>query len=294
MRLRGRIAPRSLDPTRPCFPGTTTAGGLSAHPATPRFPTDADADADADPDADAGPICPAPVGHDEDGDTVDDACDNCPTWHNPTQADADHDGLGDACEAAGNPGLLSGIEAFDAFWAGGPTTTWSWDTDGGTWTAAPDVVTGSSAPAGHNRWLDLAASSPYAVEVRFVPAGSERADRNYAGALVGVQSGYFWFCAFEWDSRTLAFWRFSGGTYVNRVAGTGGTVEATSRPRDLERRIRVTWDGASLRCSFDNAAGESTEFSYAVPSGDRWSLDGSGGMRVYNETAEFRSFVLYR
>src|SRR6476619_2269891 len=42
--------------------------------------------------------CLAPVGHDEDLDTLDDACDVCPHVADVTQDDADHDGVGDACD----------------------------------------------------------------------------------------------------------------------------------------------------------------------------------------------------
>ena len=38
------------------------------------------------------------VGHDEDGDGVDDACDKCPHIADPAQPDADLDGVGDACD----------------------------------------------------------------------------------------------------------------------------------------------------------------------------------------------------
>ncbi len=40
----------------------------------------------------------APVTTDEDQDFIDDSVDNCPGIYNPTQADGDHDGVGDACD----------------------------------------------------------------------------------------------------------------------------------------------------------------------------------------------------
>jgi hypothetical protein len=41
---------------------------------------------------------PTPGGADTDGDTVEDAFDNCTAVQNADQADADHDACGDACD----------------------------------------------------------------------------------------------------------------------------------------------------------------------------------------------------
>jgi hypothetical protein len=50
----------------------------------------------------AGPPC-ASQGGDADGDGICDDVDNCPTAANPDQADADADGIGDACDAPDDP-----------------------------------------------------------------------------------------------------------------------------------------------------------------------------------------------
>ena len=60
--------------------------------------------------ASAGPL---PGGADSDSDTVEDAFDNCTADSNANQADADHDGCGDVCDAsitcdATNDGLVGG------------------------------------------------------------------------------------------------------------------------------------------------------------------------------------------
>ena len=72
------------------------------------------ADADADGIGDACDICPedktqkcaGATGGDLDGDGIPNGSDNCPAVANPSQADADADGKGDACDscAAANPG----------------------------------------------------------------------------------------------------------------------------------------------------------------------------------------------
>jgi hypothetical protein len=58
--------------------------------------------------------CTAPIGHDEDADTVDDACDGCPHLANDDQRDADGDGVGDACD---DSAAAQRIALFDPFTA---------------------------------------------------------------------------------------------------------------------------------------------------------------------------------
>ena len=47
-----------------------------------------------------GQGCPQQPTADSDGDGIADVQDNCPQVANPDQADADHNGIGDACETA--------------------------------------------------------------------------------------------------------------------------------------------------------------------------------------------------
>jgi hypothetical protein len=75
--------------------------------------------ADARPDA---RICEAPIGHDEDADGIDDACDDCPELANADQRDSDGDGVGDACDL---DGTAEHFALFDPFTAVRPEWTYA-------------------------------------------------------------------------------------------------------------------------------------------------------------------------
>jgi hypothetical protein len=93
------------------------------------------------------------TGHDEDGDGIDDAFDNCPADSNPGQEDADGDQVGDLCDP--HPGLaidriryFASLDTFDS-----PP----WDLINGGWSQANSSVTESMLPGGGLAVLDFGA-----------------------------------------------------------------------------------------------------------------------------------------
>ena len=94
-----------------------------------RDPDPIDAEIDGPPDAhvDAPPCGDGPSsGHDEDGDGIDDLCDNCPHVMNADQANSDGDDMGDVCDRVA--GRIDCLVKFDPLTSLPATTsvTGSW------------------------------------------------------------------------------------------------------------------------------------------------------------------------
>jgi hypothetical protein len=143
-----------------------------------------------DPQAggDSGVACAAPVGHDEDGDGVDDACDNCPHLPNPDQADGDGDGVGDVCDP--NPTVArERIVLFDPFTTQRPE--WTFPTRQPIYEGDSIFADARTSPLMHAVLMQAPTTDLYAIGGDFTAAGGGTIRQLIvAGNSSGVQS--FW------------------------------------------------------------------------------------------------------
>jgi hypothetical protein len=228
--------------------------------------------------------------HDEDGDGVDDNCDNCPTYANAGQADGDSDGVGDACEAPGDAGLLSQIVAFESLM----TTAGIWTEYYGTWTPGVDEVTGSRVGGGGN-YLHMTSvpNVDYSVEAMFHMTQPQVTGPNWTAVVFAwtTPGGDVWAyeCVYERGPNVVSIYRTQGGSWNGMIATTAITFVQDSQ----WHRLRAYRTGDTVVCTYSDEAGGSGQVQ--VSGTDVWSdMSGLAGLRVYNETTTFTSFVIYQ
>ncbi len=227
--------------------------------------------------------------HDEDGDGVDDNCDNCPTWPNATQTDTDGDGLGDVCEVTG-----VGFTQFP-YWSPFVVAPTGFGTYGGTWVPTVDSVGGTAGGGGNYLHTD-SLSGAYAVEATFVYRANGVVGDNYAGVTVaaqvnaGNQLTAFFACTYERDSRQITIWEWSAAVgYSFR----GGYTVSTTATNTQWRKVFASISTGILVCSYLDETGAVGAVTHNASTGLA-SLNGRAGLRLYNETADFRSYIRYR
>ena len=129
-------------------------------------------------------VCAAPVGHDEDGDGVDDACDGCPHLVDD-QRDRDGDGVGDACDPEPTVGRQS-IAMFDPLIA--PNARWT--LDNATIDATGLHMTGTTGYA--NAQMTLGTTSD--VMIVGVRASGAPASSYHVQISAGLDSTQYFYC----------------------------------------------------------------------------------------------------
>ncbi len=233
------------------------------------------------------------VYHDEDGDGVDDNCDNCPTVSNPLQEDdVDSDGVGNACEAPWSSGLLSQVSFFESF-VGAAS---AWTTEGGTWVGTVDGVTGSGM--GLPTYYLYSTPIPnvnYSVETTFHMNTPPAAGRGwsvvvFAWSRDASQNVHAYACAYERGPKALGIYKNPGANYFQI---NSSTIIATNVLDSQWHRLRVYREGDTVRCTYVDETGASGAQEISSNNVDT-DMSGQAGLRVDNEVTTFSSFVIYR
>ena len=150
-------------------------------------------------------VCVSPIGHDEDGDSIDDACDVCPA-HLDDQRDTDGDKVGDACDP--QPTATERIAMFDPFTE--VTTLWRY---GSLAVVGNDVLRVDALGTGTSPEL----VAPPARE-RFIAIGSietfDGASHQFSIQILSTSTAAY-YCELyqDADSFYIATTRYDGASY---------------------------------------------------------------------------------
>jgi hypothetical protein len=237
------------------------------------------------------PACP--LVHDEDGDGLDDSCDNCPSYENAPQVNGDGDAVGDACERPSQAPMLSKIPYFDPFLA----LPNGWEL-GGMFSAGTDELLAAADNCGttcqDNSLWNTPLDGAYSVETSFT---FEDGSYGYVGVLFSHKpaggTSSWWGCLMnrpgQNQTRYLGIWNYPGsGTTINKLAEVANP-EDPSRDNTVVRRIRVYVDGNGVQCTFETNMGDKAQVSNGAA-----DYNGRTGLRVYSAYAHFRNFVVYK
>jgi len=217
--------------------------------------------------------CANPIGHDEDADGVDDACDRCPHLADALQPDADGDKVGDACDP--NPAEpRDRIVFFDPF----TSARAEWTFNGAAGVIANDSLV-----------IDARITSSLADLATGVPANDVYAVGGHVGAGVSAQrqihlsgfaplTGYYYYCEIDGDQTPAAVFaatKFDGAFVELDAAVATGPIEN----RDFSLELRNHPPTYDCRSSWPAARSQVAAAIPATVTATQFTL-GVGGIQV--------------
>ena len=226
-----------------------------------------------------GSVC-QPIGHDEDGDSEDDACDNCPSMPNDGQQNSDGDELGERCEDSENHASLDTLTYFEPFVFDNWESGWWLDNEYEVKDDFVEIDDDSCYYCGENAfWQTAVGGDPYSVEVSLTYRSSSY---GYAGVVFAFDdtSNGWWGCLFyrTIHSRDLGLWHYPGNGASNVLdEDLAYDVEATNRGSGVLRWIRAYRIGNTFTCEFANEEGD---WGRTEPVQTNGPMEGLAGLRV--------------
>jgi hypothetical protein len=235
------------------------------------------------------------TGHDEDGDGIDDNCDNCPSYFNAGQADSDGDGVGNLCDAESPYAFVDTVQLFDPMLSS--SSDWEmYPIASGTWSYNSDEINGSAIFGSNYIFDDTLPSSEYSVETTFSYPNAPGADNNWVALVFGWQTGIggvmqsSYECTYERETKNLGLYRYN--LSENSWNGMVGKAVSTSVSDGQWHKLRAFSSGTNLRCVYEDETGVVDEINFVVQ-GAYTDRSGQAGIRIYRERAIFTSFVIY-
>lgn len=250
---------------------------------------DSDIDMEFDGDIDEAPDSGCEGGvHDEDGDSIVDDCDNCPTRFNPFQENADDDELGSYCESYWGYRIHSRILEFDPFIELGE----AWTVRSGDWEQSDDLVTGTTDGVAMLLHSDTLGPIFSVETVLRRDALSEEGVEPRAGIIFAaneVDDGLsYWSCIYSHETRRVELWSVDATEGESLIASGNVLVED-----DLPMFIIAMVQSRLLGCRVVTETGQysitSIELEPPLP-----NLRGRTGLIVSGQTASFGNYIMYR
>ena len=228
------------------------------------------------------------VGHDEDHDGIDDACDNCPATSNTDQANTvDDDLVGDACDPAP---ALGGDELarFYSFSDSAEAAT-HWQTSS-LWTFANDAfvfdgLTVGSGPGTAVHLLDPRPAPPFQIQARVT---IDEVDRTQAEAITIVNNA----AAADPDLQCSIEHLVAGGdlasTYV--TATTSKPLEGGSYAATAQFLVTSTVTTRSLTCLVDGGGANQAEVNVDISQ----AITGELGLQGMRTRFQIEALAIYK